>query len=168
MRLWVFYTTSVQVKYRLRKTPEFVTNNKNILSSVRWRKNLLSSLFESWENFTESTYLPKNNLLGFDDISQHGIKGRKEIRFEQFAATIHVKFREDCLYVLVYKLWSDNWLQTDKFTFDQMQSYQTSVVERECVEGIINTDYVTKYTTLAFLRKIDDINMSDTRGGKYF
>ena len=107
MRLWVFYTTSVQVKYRLRKTPEFVTNNKNILSSVRWRKNLLSSLFESWENFTESTYLPKNNLLGFDDISQHGIKGRKEIRFEQFAATIHVKFREDCLYVLVYKLWSD-------------------------------------------------------------
>ena len=60
------------------------------------------------------------------------------------------------------------WLQTDKFTFDQMQSYQTSVVERECVEGIINTDYVTKYTTLAFLRKIDDINMSDTRGGKYF
>ena len=96
-------------------TPEFVTNNKNILSSVRWRKNLLSSLFESRqiktrlsldsrENFTESTYLPKNNLLGFDDISQHGIKGRKEIRFEQFAATIHVKFREDCLYVLVYKL----------------------------------------------------------------
>ena len=52
---------------------------------------------DSRENFTESTYLPKNNLLGFDDISQHGIKGRKEIRFEQFAATIHDKFRTDCL-----------------------------------------------------------------------
>ena len=39
-------------------------------------------------------------------------------------------------------------------------------MERECIEGVINTDYVTKYTTLAFLRKIDDINMSDNRGGK--
>ena len=58
------------------------------------------------------------------------------------------------------------WLQTDKFTLDQLQTYQTSVVERECIEGVINTDYVTKYTTLAFLRKIDDINMSDNRGGK--
>ena len=55
--------------------------------------------------------------------------------------------------------------QTDKFTYEQMQEYLTSVVEREVVEGIINTDFVTKYTALAFLRRIDDINMSDTRGG---
>ena len=51
-----------------------------------------------------STVSVESTDTGFDDISQHGIKGRKEIRFEQFAATIHVKFREDCLYVLVYKL----------------------------------------------------------------
>lgn len=56
--------------------------------------------------------------------------------------------------------------QTDKFTYEQMQEYLTSVVEREVVEGIINTDFVTKYTALAFLRRIDDINMSDTRGGR--
>lgn len=58
--------------------------------------------------------------------------------------------------------------QTDKFTYEQMQEYLTSVVEREVVEGIINTDFVTKYTALAFLRRIDDINMSDTRGGLYY
>ena len=46
-----------------------------------------------------------------------------------------------------------------------MQTYTTSVVEKEVFEGIINTEYVTKYTALAFLRRIDDINMSDTRGG---
>ena len=47
-----------------------------------------------------------------------------------------------------------------------MQEYHTSVIEREVTEGIINANAVTKYTALAFLRRIDDINMSDTRGGK--
>ena len=58
--------------------------------------------------------------------------------------------------------------KTDKFTFEQMQAYSTSVVQREVVEGIINTEFVTKYTALAFLRRIDDINMSDTRGGNQY
>ena len=47
-----------------------------------------------------------------------------------------------------------------------MQTYSTSVVEKEVFEGIINTEFVTKYTALAYLRRIDDINMSDARGGK--
>ena len=47
-----------------------------------------------------------------------------------------------------------------------MQEYHTSVIEREVTEGIINTNSVTKYTALAFLRRIDDINMADTRGGE--
>ena len=45
-----------------------------------------------------------------------------------------------------------------------MQNYHTSVTEREVTEGIINADN-TKFTSLAFLRQIDDINMSDQRGG---
>ena len=68
--------------------------------------------------------------------------------------------QENLRYVATYLF------KTDKFSFEQMQEYHTSVIEREVTEGIINTDCVTKYTALAFLRKIDDINMSDTRGGE--
>lgn len=51
-------------------------------------------------------------------------------------------------------------------SFEEMQNYHISVVERECNEGIVNVDS-TKYTALAFLRKIEDINMSDNRGGRF-
>ena len=54
--------------------------------------------------------------------------------------------------------------QTDKFTFDQMQNYQMSVIEREVNQGVVNVDF-TKFSSLAFLRRIDEMNMSDTRGG---
>ena len=56
-------------------------------------------------------------------------------------------------------------LQTEKFTFEQMQNYQVSVIEREVNQGIVVQDF-TKMTSLAFLRRIDQMNMSDTRGGK--
>jgi hypothetical protein len=57
-------------------------------------------------------------------------------------------------------------LQTDKLSYEQMQNYHISVTERECNEGIVNMDF-TKYTAMAFLRKIEDINMADTRGGNH-
>ena len=56
-------------------------------------------------------------------------------------------------------------LQTEKFTFEQMQNYQVSVIEREVNQGIVAQDF-TKMTSLAFLRRIDQMNMSDTRGGR--
>ena len=151
-------------------TPEFVTNNENILSSARWRKNLLSRV-DSWENYVTKTtksllnlhiYLKKICL----DLTTFLIMASKDAK--KFVLSSLLQHSTSNLEKIACSLQIVIWLQTDKFTFDQMQSYQTSVVERECVEGIINTDYVTKYTTLAFLRKIDDINMSDTRGGKYF
>ena len=58
-----------------------------------------------------------------------------------------------------------HYLQTEKFTYEQMQNYQVSVIEREVNQGIVVQDF-TKMTSLAFLRRIDQMNMSDTRGGK--
>ena len=118
---------------------------------------------ENYEKFTESSYLPKKICL---DLTTFLIMASKNAK--KFVLSSLLQHSTSNLEKIACSLQIVIWLQTDKFTFDQMQSYQTSVVERECVEGIINTDYVTKYTTLAFLRKIDDINMSDTRGGKYF
>ena len=46
-----------------------------------------------------------------------------------------------------------------------MQNYHVSVIEREVNQGIVVQDF-TKMTSLAFLRRIDQMNMSDTRGGK--
>ena len=46
-----------------------------------------------------------------------------------------------------------------------MQNYQVSVIEREVNQGIVAQDF-TKLTSLAFLRRIDQMNMSDTRGGR--
>ena len=45
-----------------------------------------------------------------------------------------------------------------------MQNYQMSVIEREVNQGVVNVDF-TKFSSLAFLRRIDEMNMSDTRGG---
>ena len=58
-----------------------------------------------------------------------------------------------------------HYLQTEKFTYEQMQNYQVSVIEREVNQGIVAQDF-TKMTSLAFLRRIDQMNMSDTRGGR--
>ena len=67
--------------------------------------------------------------------------------------------RQNIPFALIFFLF-----QTDKFTFDQMQNYQMSVIEREVNQGVVNVDF-TKFSSLAFLRRIDEMNMSDTRGG---
>ena len=69
-----------------------------------------------------------------------------------------------CTYIFL-ELLPMYFLQTEKFTYEQMQNYQVSVIEREVNQGIVAQDF-TKMTSLAFLRRIDQMNMSDTRGGK--
>ncbi len=55
--------------------------------------------------------------------------------------------------------------QIDKMSYEAMQNYHISVTEREVTEGIVNVE-ITKYSALAFLRKIEDINMADNRGAE--
>lgn len=46
-----------------------------------------------------------------------------------------------------------------------MQNYQISVIEKEVMEGILKLEN-TKGSCLAFLRKINNLNMADNRGGE--
>ena len=54
--------------------------------------------------------------------------------------------------------------QTDKISEEQMANYTMSVIEREVQQGILKVKD-TKATALAFLRKINNLNVKDIRQG---
>ncbi|TRY73174.1 hypothetical protein TCAL_08178 [Tigriopus californicus] len=55
--------------------------------------------------------------------------------------------------------------KTDQISMERMKSFQHSVIEREVHEGIIRAKE-TKGSSLAFLRKINNINLADQRRGE--
>ncbi len=49
-------------------------------------------------------------------------------------------------------------------SYEAMMNYHVSVIEREVTAGILRASN-TKSTCLAFLRKIKNLNMTDTKAG---
>lgn len=56
--------------------------------------------------------------------------------------------------------------KTDKLSYERMQNYHISVIEKEVTEGMLKVEN-TKGSCLAFLRKINNLNMADNRGGRH-
>ena len=77
-----------------------------------------------------------------------------------------LKPRNSCPRCIIWNASLILYSQTDQMTQEQMETFQMSVVEREVREGILTAPN-PKATALVFVRKIQNINLTETKGGQF-
>eukprot|EP00095_Tigriopus_kingsejongensis_P002552 maker-scaffold309_size213625-snap-gene-0.20 protein:Tk02552 transcript:maker-scaffold309_size213625-snap-gene-0.20-mRNA-1 annotation:"GI10101" len=119
------------------------------------------SLFMEWYDMdtnsvpSEMILQPISSLLpNFLNSLAPSLQEADQRAWWKILCTFQNLYREAALYLC----------KTNQISMERMKSFQHSVVEREVVEGILEVKE-TKGSSLAFLRRINNLNLSDNKGG---